>query len=147
MDGLRTPRFGPLVQACALLAVAATTLPAQEPAPPGPGPDHEILLSLLGDWSVSIDGTSVGAARGSSVLDDRFVALEITADRGPIRHAIYTFGFDRRHETYTVIAMDDSGTYWVTASGDRTGQRIAMYGTDEDPVMRSMGLDKELGSC
>ena len=62
---------------------------------------------------------------------------------GPIRHTVYTLGFDRRHGEYTIVAMDDSGTYWVTARGTRDGSVIAMYGEDEDPVMRSMGLDKE----
>ena len=62
---------------------------------------------------------------------------------GPIRHAVYTFGFDRRHGIYTVIAMDETGTYWVTAKGAFDGGSIVMYGTDEDPVMRSMGLDNE----
>ncbi len=39
--------------------------------------------------------------------------------------------------------MDGTGTYWVTARGEKDGDSIVMYGEDEDPAMQSMGLDKE----
>ena len=70
-------------------------------------------------------------------------SYRLQIEAGPVSHAIYTIGFDRRHGRYTVVAMDDSGTYWVTAQGGREGDRIAMYGKDDDPVMASMGYDKE----
>lgn len=85
----------------------------------------------------------VGSDTSRLRLDDRFLEVEIVAHAGPIEHAIYTFGFDRRHDVYTVVAFDDTGTYWVTAKGTADGGRIAMYGEDEDPVMRALGLDKE----
>ena len=31
-----------------------------------------------------------------------------------------------------MVAMDDTGTYWVSASGPPEGDRIVMYGADED---------------
>ncbi len=92
---------------------------------------------------MSVQGEVVGSAIAHLRLGDRFLEMELILDSGPIRKAIYIFGFDRRHGTYTVAAFDDTGTYWVTAQGTATGGRIAMYGEDEDPVMRSMGLDKE----
>ena len=73
----------------------------------------------------------------------RILEVDLRNDTGPIRHAVYTLGFDRRHGDYTVIAMDENGTYWVTARGKRDGSRIPMYGADDDPVMSAMGFTKE----
>ena len=67
----------------------------------------------------------------------------MSLESGPIRRALYAFGFDRRHGEFTVTAMDDTGRYGVTARGVRDDSRIAMYGTDDDPVMTRMGLTKE----
>ena len=134
---------------CTSLAVAAALLlasqasRAQEPAPGTPGPEHEELMLLVGDWHVSVSGEKVGSARATSRLDGRFLQVELQVEAGPVTHAIYTVGFDRRHGRYTVMAMDNSGTYWVTAQGGREGDRIAMYGKDDDPVMASMGYEKE----
>ena len=76
-------------------------------------------------------------------MGGRFFELELEVDEGPIRHALYTFGYDRRHGEFIVTAMDDTGTYWVTARGDRTGDVVAMRGSDDDPVMSSLGFTKE----
>lgn len=119
------------------------SLSSQEPAPGSPGPEHEELQTLAGAWEVWIDGQPVGSGTVVPRLGGRFVELELSLNAGPFRDAIYTFGFDSRHREYMVIAMDDSGTYWVTGRGERDGNTIPMYGQDEDPIMRSMGLDKE----
>ena len=116
---------------------------AQTPAPGTPGPEHEVLQALVGDWEVSLEDEVVGSATARLRLGDRFLEMELHFDSGPLGHAIYVFGFDRRHDVYTVVFFDDSGTYWVTAQGTDDNGRMAMYGEDEDPVMRSMGLDKE----
>ena len=71
------------------------------------------------------------------------VPNEIASSVGPVRQAIYTFGFDDRHGHYTVIAMDQTGNYWVSAQGVAEGGSIPLYGRDDDPVMKSMGLEKE----
>lgn len=118
-------------------------LRAQEPALGFPGPEHDELLTLVGAWEVSIAGEPAGSGMVVPRLGRRFIELELSLDAGPFRNAIYTLGFDSRHEEYTVIAMDDSGTYWVTGRGARDANTVPMYGQDEDPVMRSMGLDKE----
>ena len=128
--------------AAVFLLGPATTL-AQTPAPGTPGQEHEILQALVGDWEVSLGDAVVGSATALLRLGDRFLEIELLNDSGPLGHAIYVFGFDRQHDVYTVVFFDDSGTYWVTAKGTDDNGRIAMYGEDEDPVMRSMGLDKE----
>ena len=138
----RACRVSAIACACMLLIVPHGLL-AQEAAPGSPGPEHEILLSLVGSWDVHVDDRLVGAATAVPRLDGRFFEVEIVADADPVRHAIYTFGFDRRNKVYTVVAMDDTGTYWVTGQGILDGTQILMYGKDEDPLMKKMGLDKE----
>jgi hypothetical protein len=140
MNAQATPVWSVAFLACSGLFAAAS---AQEPAPGEPGPEHEVLAGLVGSWEVGLEGTVAGSATGRHRLDGRFYEIELRVDRGPVRHAIYTFGFDRRHGHYTVIAMDASGTYWVAASGAREGDRIRMEGTDDDPYMRSLGFTKE----
>ncbi len=133
----------------AVAGVSAATAPlaAQEPEDiSGPGPEHAVLASLVGEWRVSARGQGdrpIGSASAQLRLDGRFLEVEMSLEAGPIRHAVYTFGFDRRHGEFTVTAMDDTGTYGVTARGVRDDSRIAMYGTDDDPVMTRMGLTKE----
>ena len=145
IQGIENGLFG---YYCTVLAAAAFLLSppsvvAQTPAPGTPGQEHEVLHSLVGDWEVSLEDEVVGSATARLRLGDRFLEIELLNDSGPLGHAIYIFGFDRRHEVYTVVFFDDSGTYWVTAQGTDDIGRIAMYGEDEDPVMREIGLDKE----
>ena len=54
-------------------------------------------------------------------------------------------GMDRRHSEYTIQSMDSWGTYFVTARGKRKADSklIKLYGTDDDPHMKSMGFTKE----
>ena len=123
-------------------AALAGSVTAQAPPPFVPTPEHEFLHSLLGGWTVFVDGVEAGRAEGRARLDGRFVEVGIEADAGPVRSALYTFGFDDRHGRFTVIAMDASGSYWVTAQGVRSGDAVPMYGEDDDPVMAEMGLEK-----
>lgn len=132
----------PVLLALGLLVFAAGPAAGQAPAPFIPGSEHELLLGLVGEWTVRIEGRAVGTAVGRPRLEGRFVEVAIEADAQPIRNALYTFGFDDRHGVFTVVAMDDSGTYWVTAEGVRSDDVIPMYGEDDDPVMTEMGLEK-----
>ncbi len=118
-----------------------------------PGAMHQRLGRLEGEWQVHVghgvseadDSSPAGSAVARMRLGGRFLEVDIEAERGPVRHALYTFGFDTRHDRFAVIAMDETGTYFVTAQGheDPTGNRIAMYGTDDEPVMQALGLKKE----
>jgi len=119
---------------------------AQDPAWAEPGPEHETLNTLLGEWYVFDQPTAeapVGIAEGRSILDGRFVVLELDLDAGPVRNSMYHFGFDRRNERYTVFMMDNTGTYGVLGQGVQQGDEIAMYGVDDDPHMASLGITKE----
>ncbi len=122
-------------------ALAQDTLPSS--------PEHARLVALAGGWEVYIGSPSetepVGTATARTKLGDRFLEIEVTAASAPVEHAIYTLAFDERHDEYAVILMDNYGTYFVTARGkaDDDGDRVAMYGKDDDPAMTAMGLEKE----
>ena len=116
-----------------------------------PGPEHRLLSRLTGDWEVhsrppgatDVLARPTGSATAGTLLGGRFLQVELTSTGGPVTAARYTFGFDRRHGRYTVVAMDNSGTYWVAATGRSDNGRIVMYGSDDDPYMAAMGIEKE----
>lgn len=144
----KVPRSGVAVTIAVGVGVATATLvPAASTAQSLPsvelGGDHDFLHGLLGEWTVVVAGEEVGTAVGRTRLNGQFVEVAIEAEAGPIQSALYTFGFDDRHGRFTVIAMDNTGTYWVTARGMRDGEVVPMVGEDDDPVMTEMGLDKE----
>lgn len=56
----------------------------------------------------------------------------------------FIIGFDRRHERYSLIAMDTDGTYSICSHGkkDPKSGKIRMHGTDDDPHMKALGIRK-----
>jgi hypothetical protein len=112
-----------------------------------PGPAHARLGRLAGEWDVVmlIEGAEVskGAGRASAILDGRFQVVDFHLDSGPGEGSYrYTLGFDRRHDEYSIVVMDTSGTYFVTARGPEADGIIQMAGTDDDPMMTRMGFEK-----
>jgi hypothetical protein len=118
-----------------------------------PGPAHEELSAYVGPWLVTIRlgaGDSAidytGTASNRMAIGNRFLVYEISA-KGAQRalEGMFTIGFDRRHSEYTIQAIDSWGTYFVTARGQKEGTpaSIKLYGTDDDPHMKSLGLTKE----
>ena len=117
-----------------------------------PGPEHQHLGRYEGEWELSITtgrgsmGKSTGSAKASMILGNRFMDIRYQA-QGPSGafEGTFTLGFDRRHKHYVLIAMDTSGTYFVTSKGtlDSTTGRLKLYGKDDDPFMESMGYTKE----
>ena len=111
-----------------------------------PGPEHEMLGSLVGEWDLIVrawpepgaDSTeAVGRGTNRMLLGGRFLEMASTAEfMGVPADAITTFGFDRRSGLFNVISMDTEGTYWVTGAGRRDADgRIVMSGTDDDPLL------------
>jgi hypothetical protein len=147
-----------LLVALALVAtsLAATPGPQQEPDPAlealleqaRPGPEHERLAVLAGDWEVQLrqfgaeQPLATGAAEGASILEGRFVDVSGELEgHGAFR---FTLGFDRRHGEFTITLADTNGTYAVSARGEEQQDgRIRMRGRDDDPYMQSLGLEKE----
>ena len=111
-----------------------------------PGPEHEELGRLAGEWDqrlrywpspgaepIELTGTSENRA----ILGGRFIESHSMASfGGEPMESMTMLGFDRRHGEYTLIGLDTQGTYWVTAQGPRqAGGSIVMRGTDEQVTM------------
>ncbi len=112
-----------------------------------PGPEHERLRMLVGEWTIEsrwqMDPRSkpeqvTGTASTRAILGGRF--FESTArSNGPMGvESLTVLGFDRRTNEYTFISFDTLGTYSVTAAGkwNETEKAIVMRGNDNDPVLK-----------
>lgn len=140
--------------------------PAQKPQAPKidyaklleqakPGPEHAELAKLAGEWNVKLvrqvsqdqKVTIDGAGTITPVLENRFLQIAFSFEHPQENSThLYTIGFDRRHERYTVTAMDTTGTYSVSGQGKADPEKlgiIRMSGTDDDPLMKSMGFEKK----
>ena len=148
----------PVLATLLLLAGAGPKVLAQEPSKSGemarlaelakPGKEHRELAKLAGEWSVamSMGGRAVGKgkATGATILGNRFLVLDGELGAKDNRSAFrFTIGFDRRNNEYEVTLLDNAGTYSVVARGKPDGERIRVFGTDNDPVMKKMGLAKK----
>lgn len=118
-----------------------------------PGVEHEKLARYIGKWDVVVSMSSgaaamkyQGTAESRMTVGGRFLQMEYQAKgKTDSTEGIFTIGFDPRHQRYTIIAMDSFGTYFVTSQGkqdEKTG-KIRMLGTDDDPMMKSLGYTKE----
>ncbi len=146
-------RFSSVCGAAVASLIAPIVLVAQDPSSPELGGAHAQLAAHQGEWVVTLiqpeSGASVARGSGTAVarlrLDGRFLEIETTVDGGPVRDMVHILGYDLRHGKYTIVLFDNTGTYFVTASSEpgATPPRIALYGVDEDPTMKAMGLDKE----
>lgn len=107
-----------------------------------PGPEHEMLAKLEGEWDQRILGWPApgadpfevsGRAVNRMVLGGRFLESRSTSSfGGEAMESVTIHGFDRRHGEFTIIGLDTFGTYWVTAQGPRGSDgRIVMRGTDD----------------
>lgn len=115
-----------------------------------PGPEHELLAKFAGKWKLTIKSArgaqSTGRANSYMTLENRFLWIGYGTDKKTRAFkGSFQIGFDRRHGRFTLIAMDNSGTYFVTSQGKadpKTG-RIKLNGKDDDPYMKSLGFTKE----
>jgi hypothetical protein len=111
-----------------------------------PGPEHERLASLVGDWQQELKvwmepgGEPVvipGTCTNKMILGGRFLHLTAESEfMGDKTESINILGFDRRHKKYTLVGFDTFGTYYVTASGtyNDSTKTITMSGEDDDPI-------------
>ena len=111
-----------------------------------PGPEHERLAALAGVWDVEMkiwpqpDAEPIVAAgrmQSEMILGGRFLRQQVAIESGPFAGEALSFlGFDRRSSEFTVVGMDTSGTYWVTAKGPvgDDSARLVLSGTDFDAI-------------
>ena len=115
-----------------------------------PGPEHEMLSKCAGHWDVTVAAggraASIGGGRSYMTLERRFlwIGYEAKGQSGRYKGA-FTIGFDRRHQHFTLIAMDTDGTYFITSRGKKLpdSEAIKLFGSDDDPYMEKLGLKKE----
>jgi len=113
-----------------------------------PGPEHRELGKLVGEWSVAMTAggqeMGKGTASAETILSGRFLVIDGQVPVGKQTSEYrFTIGFDRRNAEYEVTLMDNAGTYSVSARGSRSDDVIRMIGTDNDPFMKQMGIDKK----
>jgi hypothetical protein len=118
----------------------------------GPGEEHGVLEQMVGEWNQTtrlqgvpgMDATeTIVAVSAKFILRGRYLQ-QIT--KGQFMDmpwdGVSFFGFDRRHEVYTLVGFDTLGTYYITAEGtyNDAANTLTLSGSDNDPVM---GVVKE----
>lgn len=108
-----------------------------------PGPEHELLATLVGEWEVSSrfrmepggpEMTTTGTAVNSMALGGRFLEMTMTgAFLGQPFESLNMMGFDRRTGLFTSVGFDSFGTYFIEAKGTRDEETgiLSMHGVDE----------------
>lgn len=111
-----------------------------------PGPAHDRLAALAGEWRVETRIRSAhgaepvfvkGSAEARMVLGGRFLVVETRSGEGRLAsEGLMVLGFDRRAGEYTAVVFDTWGTYHVTGRGpyDAGAGTAVMSGTDDDPI-------------
>jgi hypothetical protein len=117
-----------------------------------PGPEHEALSALQGEWDVRMTVWPApgaepvmadGIGHGEMILGGRFLMLRSEIQGGSFSgESMNIIGFDRRAEEYTIIGLAEDGTYWVTARGPkgREGADIVMSGEEYNPLLQHTQL-------
>lgn len=111
-----------------------------------PGPEHERLAALAGEWDIEFryftepDAPPLvgkGTETTRMILGGRFLQSESVTQLGDRRsESLIIYGFDRRANRYTKVAYDSWGTYYVTAKGEYDPARnaIVAVGEETDPM-------------
>ena len=117
-----------------------------------PGPEHERLAEMQGAWDVEMrlwpepgaePMTTTGTMEGEMIVGGRFLLLTTDiAGTEATQEQIWIVGFDRRADEYTIMGMDVSGTYWVTARGPagEDGSHAVLSGEDYDAIFDGVQL-------
>ena len=119
----------------------AKTLDAAEP-----GPEHERLQALIGDWkaeTIAWRGSGAAAEQGKGtlsnfwMLDGRFVGQEYKSRaQRPKYQGLGGLGYDNIRKLYTSVWLDTTSTsvYTATGSCDASGSLFTLEGVYQDPV-------------
>jgi hypothetical protein len=106
-----------------------------------PGPAHQALEPLVGDWNVEVKiwmapdappTVTQGTAKSAWTLNGRFVQQEFSGEfMGQPFHGISFTGYDNVRQKYRSVWIDDMSTTMVTSEGDADvdGKVITLAGT------------------
>ncbi len=105
-----------------------------------PGPEHERLAALTGEWDVTLQmpGMSFTAtAENHTIMGGRFLSSTVTGSAGGMPfEALTIMGYDRGPGMFTAVGFDTFGTFYVTGAGpwDDAEERAVLRGSYDDPV-------------
>jgi hypothetical protein len=127
----KAPKFDPAMEEMMKKAEAACT----------PGPAHQALEPLVGDWNAEVKTwmapdapptISKGTAKSTWALKGRFVQQEFSGEfMGQPFHGIGFTGYDNVREKYRSFWIDDMSTTMVMSEGDPDGDgKIITLGGD-----------------
>lgn len=112
-----------------------------------PGPQHAHVAALAGEWTARTSYTMSPDAPPMTgeyqvtnvmILGGRFLETRSKGDfMGQPFENLMIFGYDRRHEEFTIVGFDTMGTYSVAGQGGRDEKTgvIKMKGTTHDPKL------------
>ena len=106
-----------------------------------PGPAHQALDPLIGDWTAEVKmwmtpdappTISKGTAKNTWALKGRFVQQEFSGEfMGKPFHGISFTGYDNVRQKYRSVWIDDMSTAMVTSEGDaEDGGKLITLGGD-----------------
>ena len=109
------------------------------------GEEHRLLERMVGEWNQTVllqgvpgmDATETKSKVSAElVLGGRFLQQVTQGEFMDLPwNGVSFFGFDRRHEVYTLVGFDTLGTYSITAEGsyDDAANTLTLSGRDDDP--------------
>ena len=114
-----------------------------------PNENHQRLETDFGGaWTYSMtstmDGmtmTGTGSSSSRMILGGRFIMMEAEGTMmGMNVKSITIMGYDNALEKYTMIGLDELGTYYITAAGDYdpVTKVYTLDGTYEEPVLKKI---------
>jgi hypothetical protein len=104
-----------------------------------PGPAHQVLEPLVGDWDAEVKmwmepkaapTVSKGSAKSTWALKGRFVRQEFSGEfMGKPFHGISFTGYDNVRQKYRSVWLDDMSTTMVTSEGEAdTDGKVISFG-------------------
>jgi hypothetical protein len=114
-----------------------------------PNENHQRLeTDFGGKWNYSLTSdfegmkmTGSGTSSNNLILGGRFLMMESQGEMfGQVVNSITIMGYDNAQEKYTMIGLDELGTYYITAAGtyDEVTKTYTLDGTYEEPVLKKI---------
>jgi len=122
-----------------------------------PGPEHQKLASLAGEWETeakcymagpgSPPTVTKGVNKAKMILGGRFLQEEFEGDMmGKKFHGIGLLGYDKFNQKYIDTWIDDMGTGIFVTEGnfDASGKVLTLNGKMDDPMTGEKGKEMKL---
>jgi hypothetical protein len=135
-------RLASMATLCGALAAAMPALSQEPPLSTRPGPQHALLDSLAGWWTVKAtfrfgEGEEMegeASCEAKSVLGGRFLEQQYRNPTG--LEATQYLGYDNQRGAFFLFKLDNMDTGYLLSSGNISGDSttITMTGTHTDPA-------------